>query len=75
MSERQDDGGFFAWLGEDTMTSIARRPRSEAPWETGFTHRWSTQRWDWAFDAGELHLTDAGYVAAERCFGDGPEHR
>ena len=73
MSEHQDDGSFVAWPGEDLMTSIARRPRSEAPWEPGLEHRWSARRWDRSFSAGELRLTDAGYAAVERCFDDGPE--
>lgn len=34
-------------------------------------HRWSPERWDWALSVDGVGLTEAGYAAVERCFGDG----
>lgn len=78
---REDDGSFEASLGEGQNSSLARRPRSDAPWNLRWygepaPHRWSTQRWDWAFRAHDLlsterlRLTDDGFAAVESCFAD-----
>lgn len=77
--ERGRDGSFEASLGEELgplSASLKRRPRSRGSWDLHWygeptPHRWSTQRWDWAFRLHEGVLTEAGYAAVERCFGDG----
>ena len=76
--EHDDDGSFHASLGGDEQNvSLARRPRSSTPWNLHWwgnptPHRWSTQRWDWAFHWHEQALTGQGYAAVERCFPDEP---
>lgn len=71
-----DDGSFEASLGEEQRASLARRPRSSEPWDLRWSgdptpYRWSTARWDWAFRLHDSTLTEVGYAAVERCFGDG----
>ncbi|PPK92634.1 hypothetical protein CLV92_11363 [Kineococcus xinjiangensis] len=69
----EDSGAFEATLGEGVQASLARRPRSEEPWELpwrGPHHRWSTARHDWAFHCHDVPLTARGLAAVERSFPD-----
>jgi hypothetical protein len=49
---RHDDAGEFeASLGKHHIGMLARRPRSNQPWDLHWQHvqhRWRTPRWDWA---------------------------
>ncbi len=76
-----DDGSFEASLGAGQGASLARRPRSDAPWDLRWhgdppAHRWSTPRWDWAFRVHDLRftedlrITEAAYAAVEESFPD-----
>lgn len=73
--ERGRDGSLQASTSGHEAR-VARRPRSERPWDLRRSgeppaHRWSTDRWDWAFRLHEDVLTEVGYGAVEGCFGDG----
>lgn len=67
-------GAFEATLGDGAVQcTLARRRRSSAPWRLGWErvqHRWTTDRFDWAFTAIDVHLTAEGLAAVERAFGE-----
>lgn len=66
--DRDDDGRFEASFDRG---SLARRPRSDEPWDLGWQkvdHRWSTARWDWAVSTWEGPLTAHGLASLqEQC--------
>jgi hypothetical protein len=65
-------GGFEASFGHG-FGSLARRPRSDEPWELHWErvqHRWSTPQWDWAVSMHYGELTPAGLESLRRQLSD-----
>ena len=63
-------GAFEASLG--TVGALARRPRSDEPWDPGWSEihtRWSTDRWDWALTFFDGAPTTSGLSAIRRSLG------
>lgn len=64
-----ETGAFEASLGAGFQGMLARRPRSAAEWELGWNviqRRWSDDRWDWAFSAGDNPLAPGAFDAVRR---------
>jgi hypothetical protein len=67
-----DTGAFFASVGETTFGQLARRPRTQEPWELRWSrpgYRWSDERWDWALDLHPEQISPAGLAALQRQLG------
>lgn len=67
---RDADGGFEATLRlpGHRHASLARRPRSDEPWElrwSGEVSRWSTAEFDWAVTLHDLPLDDAALASLQ----------
>ena len=65
-------GAFEATLGSQPVGALARRPRSEDPWDLRWDsveHRWSTPRWDWALTFFEDEATPEGVDALKHRLG------
>lgn len=59
-------GAFQASLGSGHIGMLARRPRSDEPWDLHWhevQHRWSTPRWDWALNFDDVGPTAEGVRA------------
>lgn len=71
----EDSGAFEASLGQAGIASLARRPRSDEPWDLDWHHdsqyRWSTARWDWALAVHETRLSPSAVEALKRQLPDG----
>lgn len=64
-------GAFEASLGP--FGALARRSRSVAPWELGWSEvpvRWSTDRWDWAMTFFDVTPTASAITALQQTLGD-----
>lgn len=75
---RYDDqnGAFEATLGAGHLGALARRPRSQEPWDLSWAavqHRWSTPRWDWAVTLFHDELTPAGLEGLRQRLDAGPD--
>jgi hypothetical protein len=65
-------GSFQASLGDGHLGALARRPRSDEPWELHWhdvQHRWSTQEWDWAMTFFQDSATTDGVEDFKRQLG------
>lgn len=62
-------GAFQASLGDGHIGSLARRPRSDEPWDLQWAetqHRWHTARWDWAMTFYQDQPTPESVQALKR---------
>jgi hypothetical protein len=62
-------GAFQASLGDGHIGMLARRPRSDEPWDLHWAetqHRWQTTRWDWALTFYQDQPTPDGIEALKR---------
>jgi hypothetical protein len=64
-----DATGAFEGSIDHGRGSVARRPRSDEPWDLHWQsvqHRWSTGRWDWAVSIHDNQLTPTGLESLRR---------
>lgn len=66
-------GAFEASLGAAGIGMLARRPRSDEPWDLQWQQvqfRWRTRRWDWALTCLDDRPTGRNVEALQRQLGD-----